>query len=567
MASGVQLVASYPGTPSTEATAYLIREKEKYGIDVRWAVNEKVAFEIVYGASLTGIRGFTSMKQVGLNVASDAVMTAAYLGTKGGLVLYVADDPGPISSQNEQDTRLFARHAHLPLLDPATPKEAYELTQKAFFISERWGLPVILRTTTRVAHAYQSIEIPETFIFPEKPAPEFSFNPEYVILPALAYKKKLELIEKLKKIQKEFTTFPYNRLEGDGKIGIITCGVSYTYVSEAVKNLDESKFTVFKVATPYPFPEELAQKFLAKVELVICIEELEPYLEEEILKVVAKTGFTGKIFGKFTGHVPVRGELNSRLVLEIIAEISGRELPFPNREKYSYELFSRPPQLCAGCPHRASFYALKRAFAGKKPIITGDIGCYTLGVMPPLRATHTCLAMGSGLGMAIGIKRAGVSNPVIAVIGDSTLLHAGLPAIVEAVNNKDEILIAVLDNETVAMTGMQERPQINLENMLQGMGLPTIMVEAMKINNNIRLIKEFRKNPGPKAVIFTGACRHLKSTQPPPTIDNEKCANCGQCVQNFGCPAIVQKERLQIDEELCNGCGACRDICPLGAIQ
>ncbi|HEY3426538.1 MAG TPA: indolepyruvate ferredoxin oxidoreductase subunit alpha, partial [Negativicutes bacterium] len=400
--AGVSVVSGYPGTPSTEVLETIARDNSGE-IYVQWSVNEKVALEVAAGAAYTGARTLVTMKQVGLNVASDPLMSLAYIGIKGGMVVLVADDPGPVSSQTEQDTRHFARFAHLPVFDPITPEEAYEMIGEAFALSEKYGTPVIFRPTTQVCHACASVTIKEDLYV--NPIEGFVKNPKWVIFPRLSYQNHLKIVENEAKISEEFSASEYNRLTGAGSKGMVACGVAYTYAAEALEHINNSQagkqqLKVLKLSTPHPFPEKLAARFLDGLDEVLVIEELDPVVEENLLRLCGKLGVNIRIKGKLTKDLPVAGQYSYEIVKPAIQNFLG--VPVVQQLEKPDELPPlpiRPPVLCAGCPHRAAFYSVKRAMKKfeQKAVFTGDIGCYTLGNAKPLDMVDTCLCMGAGI--------------------------------------------------------------------------------------------------------------------------------------------------------------------------
>jgi len=573
--AGVNVVTGYPGTPSTEVLE-TIAHSNPGDIYVEWSVNEKSAMEIAAGAAYSGARVLVTMKQVGLNVASDPLMSLAYIGVKGGMVVLVADDPGPFSSQTEQDTRHFARFSNLPVLDPSTPEEAYEMIQYAFELSELVELPVFLRPTTRVCHACSTIDVIDERI--EHKPEGFIKDPKWVIFPSLAYRKHIH-IEKLQhKLSDIFSSLRFNEVYGGGKLGIAASGVAYTYTVEAVERL-KANVKVFKVGTPYPLPKAMAEGFLTGLDEVLVFEELDPVVEEELAMLCASNQQKIKILGKKTGHLPFAGEYTFELVYEALAKFLGEEIVKTNKKLAIPELPVRQPVLCAGCPHRASFYAVKMAMKGQKAVFTGDIGCYTLGNSKPLEMVDTCLCMGAGITVAQGIKRTEPDTNSIAFIGDSTFFHTGISGIINAVYNNTDITVVILDNSTTAMTGHQPHPgigktmmksisnKIDIYGIVKACGVGHIVKgNPLDFINSVEIIKKAVDYKGTSVVIFEAPCIALFKPSVKYSI-NENCKNCKKCINTIGCPAISTVDgKIQIEPSLCYGCGLCTNVCPFNAI-
>lgn len=573
--SGVSVVSGYPGTPSTEIIETLLNEKIP-GIEVQWSTNEKTAMEVAAGAAYAGARSMVTMKQVGLNVAADPLMSLSYVGVQGGMVVVVADDPGPWSSQTEQDTRHFAKYANLPVFDPSSPEEAYEMVSSAFDLSEEFKLPVFLRPTTRVCHASATVDL-ENDPGP-RPAGGFEKKPDWIIFPALSYRKHGELEEKQKLISDKFSTLPFNRIIKGGKKGIAVSGISYLYAMEVIKEF-ALDLTVFKVGTPYPLPLKLAEEFLSSVDQVMVVEELDPVLEDELLLVSAGKN---EIFGKMTGDMPCNGEYSFESIKNTLLKFAGVEsadivmIDIP-------KLPVRPPVLCAGCPHRASFYAAKTAAKNfEKTVYCGDIGCYTLGNAAPLNTVDTCLCMGAGITIAQGIKLAEKGTKCIAFIGDSTFFHTGIPGIINAVYQNTDITIAVLDNHTTAMTGGQPHPgtgrtamgmpakPLDIENILRACGVEHISsVDPFKYEDTVEAFSRAMEHSGPSAVIAKAPCIALIKLPKTVRRVNEACIGCLKCIKQLGCPAmsVGNDGKVVTNESICTDCSLCVTVCPVGAIK
>lgn len=587
LAAGVRLVAGYPGTPSTEVLETVAKNRQE-NTYVEWSVNEKSAMEVGAGAAYTGARTMVTMKQVGLNVAADPLMSLEYIGVKGGMVILVADDPGPISSQTEQDTRHFARFSKLPCFDPSTVQEAYDMVQEAFEYSEKYGTPVFFRSTTRVSHGYASIQIkdveenknvePEGFVKDTK---------RWVIFPKLSYQAHINIEARNEELAKVFSQYKRNLLipaEDDCKElkkGIATGGFNYTYVTEAMANLGQLR--ELKVSTPHPFPEQLAVEFLTGLEEVLCIEELDPVIERELIYIAGKYHLPVKILGKLSHHVKNSGENTRDSVLADIAAFMGRQLPEQGENGQAVpapELPVRPPVLCAGCPHRASFYAVKKAMQGRKTIFCGDIGCYTMGNAMPLDMVDTCLCMGAGLGIAQGVGHIEPDTSCFAFVGDSTFFAAAIPGVVNAVYNQAEMTLVVLDNSTTAMTGHQPHPgtghtmmgevvaKVNIEAVLQGIGVTAVeTVNPLDLAKSIEVVRKMAGLPGVKAIIFKYPCIAITKPEGKMAVDIDKCVGCRKCIREIGCPGLIIRDgQVTIDESLCTGCGLCSQICPFEAI-
>lgn len=576
LAAGVQLVCGYPGTPSTEVLETVAKRRPE-GVYVEWSVNEKAALEVAAGAALAGARAMVTMKQVGLNVASDPLMSLNYLGVEGGaLVVLVADDPGPISSQTEQDTRHFGRYARIPVFDPQTPEQAYQMAKDALACSEKWKRPVILRPTTRVCHSCASVAA-------EPPAAPrgvrgFAKSEKWVIFPRLAYAAKKRLVAEEEALAEEFSRYAGNRLYGEGRLGIAMGGVAAAYAREV-----GFPARYLEIATPYPFPEELALSFLREVDAVLALEELDPVIEDALTRLCGKHHLPVRILGKHTGHVPVAGELSVESVRATMAAFLGREEEHKAAASAPLEgkLPVRPPVLCAGCPHRGSFYAVKQAMKGQKAVFCGDIGCYTLGNAAPLNMVDTCLCMGAGVTMAQGIARMEKDTTAFAFIGDSTFFHTGIPGVVNAIYNGADEVIVVLDNSTTAMTGRQPHPgtgatmmggqsaPMSIPKVLEGLGVPVWRASAFDLQAAKAAIAQAAALRGRvRAVVLEGPCVSLVKGAKPLTVDREACLGCRRCVRELGCPALFMQEgKAQIDASLCTGCTLCQQVCPVNCLK
>lgn len=593
LAAGVRLVAGYPGTPSTEVLETVARNRlpETY---VEWSINEKTAMEVGAGAAYGGARVLVTMKQVGLNVAADPLMCLEYIGVKGGMVVLVADDPGPISSQTEQDTRHFSRFAKLPCFDPSTVQEAYEMVQEAFEYSEKYGTPVFFRSTTRVSHGYASIEVkdrdeyrqvvPEGFVKDTK---------RWVIFPRLSYQAHINIEARNEKLSKVFSSYERNfiipadaQVSGDSALcrkGVATGGFSFTYVNEAMAELGQLR--ELKVSTPHPFPEDLAVEFLQGLDEVLCVEELDPVIERELTYICGKHRLPVRILGKLTHDVKNSGENTRDSVMDNLAAFMGKARPqhgaLTAEELADMpELPVRPPVLCAGCPHRASFYAVKQAMKGRKTIFCGDIGCYTMGNAMPLDMVDTCLCMGAGLGIAQGVNHIEADTSCFAFVGDSTFFAAAIPSVINAVYNQAEMTLIVLDNSTTAMTGHQPHPgtgrtmmgnvvnKVSIEGILRGIGLEFVeTVNPLDLQASIDTVKRAAGMPGVKAIIFKYPCIAIEKPDGCMAVDSDRCINCRKCIRELGCPAlIIRDNQVVIDETLCTGCGLCSQVCPVQAI-
>lgn len=578
--AGVRMVAGYPGTPSTEILETVAKHNDG-SIHVEWSTNEKAAMEVGAGAAYAGARTLVTMKQVGLNVASDPLMSLAYVGVKGGMVIVSADDPGPISSQTEQDTRHFAQFSKLPVFDPSSPDEAYLMIADAFEYSEKYETPVLFRPTTRVCHACVSIELlPELEV--RKPEGFIKDTMRWVIFPRLSYQNHIKIEARNVELSEVFSSYPMNSLrKGSGRKGVVSGGVSYAYTCEVIP--EEIPF--LKISTPHPFPERLAKEFMEGLDEVLVLEELDPVIEKELLMIAGKYHLNVKICGKLTHDTKnagensvesIRGDLQHFLGLDSVqeGEMDPGADPVP-------QLPVRPPVLCAGCPHRASFYAVKKAMRGKKAVFSGDIGCYTLGNAKPLDMVDTCLCMGADVTIAQGLHIIEPDAVNFAFIGDSTFFASGITGVVNAVYNQTDIVLIVLDNSTTAMTGHQPHPgtgvtmmgevaaKISIENILRGIGLEWIeTVNPLELDKAVDAVKRASLEKGVRAVIFRSPCIAVSKPGKLYEVKQEACTKCKVCINQLGCPAVTVNEGcVVIEPSLCYGCGLCGQVCPSNAIQ
>lgn len=576
MAAGVRFVSGYPGTPSTEILE-TVAARNPGSIYVEWSVNEKVALEAAAGAAYAGARALVTMKQVGLNVASDPLMSLAYVGVKGGMVVVVADDPGPISSQTEQDTRHFAAYAKLPVFDPASPEEAYAMVKDAFELSEKYGTPVLLRPTTRVCHACASVEVAPPATLPVEGFVKDSGR--WVIFPRLTYANHQKIEARNVELGQAFSSYRYNTLTGSGRVGVATGGASYAYTREAL-SLQPAEVRLLRVATPHPFPEALALRFLEGLTEVLVVEELDPVIERALTYVAGKYHLPAIIRGKLTGDTANAGENSVESVRADLARFLG--LPAPERQApETPPLPVRPPVLCAGCPHRASFYAVKKAMRGRKAVFSGDIGCYTLGNAQPLDMVDTCLCMGADVTIAQGLHRVEPDAVNFSFIGDSTFFHTGIPGVINAVYNGTPIVLCVLDNSTTAMTGHQPHPgtgktmmgevggKVSIRKILEAVGVGHIQeVDPLDLDAAVKAVRAAADQPGVSAILFQSPCIAVVRPEAPLVVDQEACTGCRRCVRELGCPAIVADgQAVRIEPSLCTGCTLCAQVCAFGAIK
>ncbi len=600
--AGVQVAAAYPGTPSSEIMETLAKVAQKFDIYVEWSTNEKVAFEVALAASICGVRAMASMKHVGVNVAHDPLMTASYIGAKGGLVLLSADDPWAWSSQNEQDNRYIAEQGYIPVLEPSSVQEAKDMMVDAFRLSEEFKHLFMVRSVTRISHGRGDVVLGE--ITKERRRGSFEKDPSRLVYtPVAARKNRPLMIARFERIRQAVNTLPYNRLKlvGRARLGIIACGLSYSYTLEAIKWLGlEDKVSVLKIGTPHPLPQELVKKLLKSAAEIIIVEELEPFVENKVKAIAGEANIPVKIHGK--DLLPVIGELSTRKVTDAIIRLTNTKSPvnFTELGKLSDEtaplLPWRPPTLCPGCAHRAALYAINSAARrvsrdyGKptKPIYPGDIGCYTLGHLPPLEAVDTVICMGASIGIANGLAHV-VAAPIIAHIGDSTFFHSGIPPLINAVYNKANITVAILDNSATAMTGFQPHPgtghtatgeettTVKIEDIAQACGVKFVEVsDPLDLQKAADVLEKAIRFKGPSVVVLRSPCVIIEQREKmqrgektiPYYIDQDKCnGKCDACIKLLGCPAIVKKNgETIVDSPLCTGCGICVQVCPHNAI-
>ncbi len=562
--AGVTVATGYPGTPSTEileaARAYA---KEMY---LEWSPNEKVALEAAAGAAQTGARSIVTMKHVGLNVAADPLMTLAYTGVVGGMVVVVADDPGMHSSQNEQDSRRWGPFGKVPVLEPSDSQEARDFTMLALELSEKYSTPVILRTTTRVSHSSSLVSVGERKASPRPVG--FQKNPErFVPIPLWGRVMRVSLEKRLSAMAQEVDQSPANRIEWkDRSLGVITSGISYQYVRELLPDA-----TVLKLGWSFPFPDGLIMELASGVKEILVVEELDPIIEEHVR--------TLGISCQGRSFVPGIGELSpSRLAGALAARSGAAAPPAPAPLPEAQDLPARPPVLCPGCPHRGIFHALGKFDV----VVTGDIGCYSLGVFPPLSRLDTILCMGAGISMAHGMQKAGEPRKVVGIVGDSTFFHSGITGLLDVVYNRGTSVLIVADNRTTAMTGHQEHPgtgrtlsgeqtiAASIEDIARACGMKNIaVVDPYKVKPTIAAVKTALESGEPWLIISRAVCPlySRKAVGSPRRISEERCTQCKTCLK-LGCPGLELIDgKVRVNELLCSGCSLCQEVCPKKAVD
>lgn len=566
--AGCKVAAAYPGTPSTEILENLAKYPTE-DLHAQWSTNEKTALDVAYGASYGGVRAFCAMKHVGLNVAADALLTEAYIGVNGGMVLAVCDDPGIHSSQNEQDTRIFGKLANVPVLEPSDAQEALDYTRWAYELSEKFDTPIIVRSTTRIAHTRSPVVVGEREQLEDR---VFVDRPENVALPTTARARHPVVIERERLMEEYFSQCDkMQRIKADSNIGVITAGMSYSYVREVMPGVN-----ILKLPASFPLARDAVREFCDSVERVIIVEELEPFLETEIAAMGYKV--EGKVF------FPRAGELSPELVHEGFAKaglLKSRKVGIP----IEINELVRPPVLCSGCPHTGGYMALRALNAR----VAGDIGCYTLAAMQPLQAMDTCVSMGSSIGTAVGLDKAGnETRPIVATIGDGTFIHGGITGLIDAVYNNANITVLILNNSTTAMTGGQEHPgtgktlrgevapAVNYADVCKAVGVKSLKeVDSYDLGVLYQAIREATEYKGVSVVIANRPCvlDPVKIKGPAFQIRAEGCTACQSCM-NLGCPALSWSDemleghhKVKIDETSCIGCTLCVQICPSDCIR
>jgi indolepyruvate ferredoxin oxidoreductase alpha subunit len=584
--AGLAFASSYPGTPSSEVPNNLFALKEKAGLYMEFATNEKVAMEVAGAAALSGVRCLTTLKHVGMNVASDPMMTLAYTGVTGALVIYNADDPAMHSSQNEQDNRYFAKFSGLPMLEPADAREMKEMTVYAFELSERLQLPVIVRSTTRVAHSRGVVEYGE--MQPIQRKGEFVKNPkQFVALPATTPAMHRLLLEKQQKAETLANQSGFNTIVGQGDLGIVCNGVSRAYCADAVVELGLSdKVSILNLGFSNPLPEKRIADFLKDKTKVLVVEELEPYLEDALRVVAQKNGIQCNIAGKGIGRLSRMMEYDPAMVREAVSIYFTGAKPAPKALDLTDlpALPTRPPNLCPGCPHRMTYNAVKQA-VGDKAIFAGDIGCYGLGYFPPFQISDSAICMGGAASMPAGYATA-TDQPVIGFLGDSTFFHSGMTGLANAVFNNHNFVLIILDNSITAMTGHQPTPamdteltgqpytHIEIEKVVEGLGVKHIQVVKPKnLKKTKTAVEDALAFDGVSVIISREPCplhvgRLKKRKAKTFTVDPEKCKLHKNCLTEYACPAFyVEDDKVNINPELCIGCAVCAQICPEHAIR
>ncbi len=592
--AGVGVATAYPGTPSSEVPMTFSRIAKQAGVYFEYSTNEKVAFETAAGAAYSGVPAIVSMKHFGLNVASDSVMPVIYTGVKAPLIIMVADDPqGWSSAQSEQDSRFYSRLGHIPTIEPANPQECKDFTVLAFKISEEFNIPVMLRTTTKVSHSIGTVKLGEV----KKPKRKGKFVKDkkvyYNIRPNLQKLHEL-LLEKNEKIRKKYSEKLVDVIPGSKNLGVICSGVSYEYVLEAVKEM-KVKPRILRIKMTYPLPVKMISKFIKDLKSVVVVEELEPIIEEEVKAIAKEVNPKLVVHGK--DLLPSVGEYNTEDIISAFEKLYKKKyhIDFKKHlrkaEAMVKDLPPRKPSFCQGCPHRSTFYAVKKVL-GSKTIYAGDIGCYILGIFEPYEMQDFIISMGASEGITHGIMKSTKQKPVV-FIGDSTFFHAGMPGLANFHFNKTDALVIILDNSVTAMTGHQPHPgtgrtgmnesvpALKLEEIAKALGADNVrVVNSFNQKEVQKAVKELYSKPGVNVIVSRGECRllfmrEMKKEQiqvPKFQIDPEKCVKCGVCTDEFACPAIIKEgkgknAKYYINEDMCWGCSVCAQICPYNAIK
>ena len=585
--AGVAFATTYPGTPSSEVSLNLFQMSRESDLYFEYSTNEKVSLEVAAAAANSGLRTFCMMKHVGLNVAADPLMTLAYIGVAAGMVILTADDPAMFSSQNEQDNRYYAKFGHLPMLEPSSVAEAKDMIKEAFELSETLKQPVILRTTTRINHSNAFVTFGQ--IKERKTKGRFERDPmRCVTVPAVARGLHVKLLERMDKAAGMSEASKFNFVTGQGVWGVVANGVSYHYALDAVKDLGvESQVKILRPGFSNPLPKDKIKDFLAGCEKVLVIEEGEPFMEEAVKAFAQEAGLVMPIQGKTDGLFTPLGEFHPAMVREKIAAFFGiAYTPAPKIDTSDVpEIANRPPNLCSGCSHRATFYAIKKAAQGMDVIHPSDIGCYTLGFMPPLSVGDFVICMGGSVSTSCGFSKA-TDQKVVSVIGDSTFFHSGITGLVNAVFNRHNFTLVILENGITAMTGHQPHPgvdmelmgmsgygRVNIETLVKALGVEHVsVIKPFKVKKSIETLKEAMAFEGVSVVISKEPCilwaKSIKLKKPRPFEVTDKCTDHKACINGIACPSFyIEAGRVKIDADTCVGCALCAQICPENAIR